>query len=61
MCGRLGQSLSGEEIAALFGAMARVEDPGGRYNIAPADTLPVVEVRDGQRVVAARRWSLIPH
>jgi putative SOS response-associated peptidase YedK len=60
MCGRLGQSLSGQEIAEFFGATAQLEEPGRRFNLAPAVTLPVVEVQDGQRVVNARRWGLVP-
>jgi putative SOS response-associated peptidase YedK len=60
MCGRLGQSLSSQEIAEFFTAMARTDAPSGRFNVAPADTLPVVEVRVGQRVVNTRRWGLVP-
>jgi putative SOS response-associated peptidase YedK len=60
MCGRLGQSLSSQEIAEFFGATARADAPAGRFNLAPADTLPVVAVEDGRRVVVARRWGLVP-
>jgi putative SOS response-associated peptidase YedK len=56
----LGQSLSSQEIAELFGATARADAPRGRFNLAPADTLPVVAVEGGQRVVVARRWGLVP-
>jgi putative SOS response-associated peptidase YedK len=56
----LGQSLSGEEIAAIFGATARAGAPGGRFNVAPANRLAVIAVEDGRRVVGARRWGLVP-
>jgi putative SOS response-associated peptidase YedK len=60
MCGRLGQSLSSQEIAEFFAATAQADAPGGHFNIAPADTLSVVEVQEGLRVVRARRWGLVP-
>jgi putative SOS response-associated peptidase YedK len=60
MCGRLGQSLSSQEIAEFFGATARADAPGRRFNLAPTDTLPIVAFEDGRRVVVARRWGLIP-
>ena len=60
MCGRITQYLSSEEIAALFGAEPLVDLPGGRFNVAPTQTVMVV-VEDGERrVVTAHRWGLIP-
>jgi putative SOS response-associated peptidase YedK len=60
MCGRLGQSLATQEIAEFFEATDQADTSAGRFNLAPADTLPVVEVQQGQRVVRARRWGLVP-
>lgn len=49
------------DLAEIFGAEPLVEEPGGRYNIAPTDEAIVVVERDDRRAITAYRWGLIPH
>ena len=49
------------ELAEIFEAEPLVEEPGGRYNIAPTDEALVVVQRDERRGLTAYRWGLIPH
>ena len=37
MCGRFTQERPASELAEIFGAEPLVDDPGGRYNVAPTD------------------------
>jgi putative SOS response-associated peptidase YedK len=60
MCGRIAQNLSSQQIAELFAATPEVDEAGGHFNVAPAQPLPVVDVKEGRRVVVARRWGLVP-
>jgi putative SOS response-associated peptidase YedK len=49
------------DLAEIFEAEALVDEPGGRYNIAPTDEAIVVVERDDRRALKAYRWGLIPH
>ena len=49
------------DLAEIFGAESLVDDPGGRYNIAPTDEAIVVVERDERRALTNYRWGLIPH
>ena len=55
MCGRFTQQRPTREIAAIFEAEDLVDDPGGRFNVAPTDEAAVVVQRDD----AARRRRAI--
>jgi putative SOS response-associated peptidase YedK len=61
MCGRFMQERPVSDLAEIFGAEPLVEEPGGRYNIAPTDEAIVVVERDDRRALTAYRWGLIPH
>jgi putative SOS response-associated peptidase YedK len=61
MCGRFTQERPASELAEIFGAEPLVDDPGGRYNVAPTDEASVVVQRDDRRAITAYRWGLIPH
>ncbi len=60
MCGRFTQQRPTSEIARIFEAEDLVDDPGGRFNVAPTDEAAVVVQRDDQRAVVAYRWGLQP-
>ena len=60
MCGRFTQQRPTTEIAAIFEAEDLVDDPGGRFNVAPTDEAAVVVQRDDRRAVVGYRWGLIP-
>lgn len=60
MCGRITQNLTSDEIAELFGADDEVHSPGGRFNVAPTQSILAVAERDEHRVVTSYRWGLIP-
>ena len=49
------------DLAEIFQAEALVDEPGGRYNIAPTDEAIVVVERDDRRALKGYRWGLIPH
>ena len=50
------------DLAEIFDAEALVDEPGGRYSIAPTDeAIVVVERRDDRRALTGYRWGLIPH
>jgi putative SOS response-associated peptidase YedK len=60
MCGRYELSSHPEVIALAFG-LPRVPELRARYNIAPAQPVPVVRVgRDGERELVELRWGLVP-
>lgn len=61
MCGRFAQQRPASELAERFAAEPLVEDPGGRFNIAPTDEALVVVQRDERRAVTSYRWGLVPH
>lgn len=61
MCGRFTQERPASELAEIFGAEPLVEDPGGRYNVAPTDEAMVVVQREDRRAITSYRWGLIPH
>ena len=58
MCGRFTQQRPTSEIAAIFEAEDLVDDPGGRFNVAPTDEAAVVVQRDDRRAVVGYRWGL---
>jgi len=61
MCGRFIQERSHTELAGIFDAVPLVDDPGGRFNVAPTDPASVVVERDGRRALTTYRWGLVPH
>ena len=61
MCGRFVQERSNAELAELFQAEDLVDDPGGRYNLAPTDPAAVVVQRGERRGLTVYRWGLVPH
>lgn len=61
MCGRFVQERRVSDLAEIFGAEPLMDEPGGRYNIAPTDEAVVVVERDDRRALTAYRWGLIPH
>ncbi|HYJ78415.1 MAG TPA: SOS response-associated peptidase [Longimicrobiaceae bacterium] len=62
MCGRFGSTLTSAELAALYNAEWRGEEPPDlpRYNVAPTEDAPILRLRDGERVLDMFRWGLIP-
>ena len=61
MCGRFIQERPVSDLAEIFAAEALVDEPGGRYSIAPTDEAIVVVERDDRRALTGYRWGLIPH
>jgi len=61
MCGRFIQERPVSDLAEIFGAEPLIDEPGGRYNIAPTDEAVVVVERDERRALVGYRWGLIPH
>jgi putative SOS response-associated peptidase YedK len=60
MCGRVTIQTPALAIArefALTGVRTALEHP--RYNLAPTQLMPVV-INDGERMLDAYRWGLIP-
>lgn len=49
------------DLAEIFGAEPLLDEPGGRWNIAPTDEAIVVVERDDRRALTSYRWGLIPH
>jgi putative SOS response-associated peptidase YedK len=61
MCGRFGVEFSYMEAARHYQALLGLEDPPApRYNIAPRTRIPVLQLRDGSRVLGTACWGLIP-
>jgi len=60
MCGRFAQPRSAEELARIFHARPAVELSGERFNVAPTDQVAAVVEHNGERVVDAFRWGLVP-
>ena len=59
MCGRFTLTTNLGAIAARFGVARFLEEVGPRYNIAPTQTVIVVN-NDGSRHLTEMRWGLIP-
>ena len=60
MCGRFTQQRSDHELAEWFEAEQLVDDPGGRFNVAPTDPVSIVVEKDERRALTAYRWGLVP-
>jgi putative SOS response-associated peptidase YedK len=60
MCGRFTQQRSDHELAQWFEAEALLDDPGGRFNVAPTDPVSIVVEKDDRRAITAYRWGLVP-
>jgi putative SOS response-associated peptidase YedK len=60
MCGRFAQPRSAEELARIFHARPAADLPADRFNVAPTDEVAAVVEHQGQRVVDAVRWGLVP-
>ena len=61
MCGRFGVEQRYIQFALRHQATIDPIGPGPRYNVAPTHPVAVVGAREGQRVLAERRWGLAPH
>lgn len=61
MCGRFTQQRPTAELAALFEAEPLIDDPSGRFNLAPTDPATVVVERGDRRALTSYAWGLIPH
>lgn len=61
MCGRFTQERPVSDLAEIYGAEPLVDDPGGRFNVAPTDEALVVVQREERRAITAYHWGLIPH
>jgi putative SOS response-associated peptidase YedK len=60
MCGRFTLTVSGKDVADLFG-LADVPDLTPRYNVAPTQLVAAVRAAaDGQRSLGRLRWGLVP-
>lgn len=59
MCGRFQQQRPTSELARIFEAEDLVDDPGGRFNVAPTDPAVVVVQRDDRRALARYGWGLV--
>jgi putative SOS response-associated peptidase YedK len=59
MCGRFTLTTNLGTIAKRFGVARFLEEVGARYNIAPTQTVIVVN-DDGTRFLTEMRWGLIP-
>jgi putative SOS response-associated peptidase YedK len=61
MCGRYTIITDVRELADDFGAEI---DPGfqlkPRYNVAPSQTVPVIAVQEGKRILRGMHWGLVP-
>jgi len=60
MCGRFTQQRPTAELARLFDAELLVDEPGGRYNVAPMQKVAVVVQKQEHRALTAYRWGLVP-
>lgn len=59
MCGRYTQRHTAAEVAERFDLDAAPDFITPRYNIAPAQSVPVIAERDGRNVLACK-WGLAP-
>ena len=60
MCGRVVQEWPSHVVATLFDAVDLARTPGGRYNVAPTQSLLAVVEHGEQRVLTTHRWGLVP-
>ncbi|SRR5579884_287706 len=60
MCGRYSLHHSPDQIAMRFGVQEMLVSPAERYNIAPTQPVAVVVQQEGQRLLEAYQWGLIP-
>jgi putative SOS response-associated peptidase YedK len=64
MCGRFTNRMTWAEIHERYSATLDYYRPTpnwpARYNVAPTQSVPVVRLMDGKRVVQFLRWGLIP-
>lgn len=60
MCGRIVQEWPSHVVARLFGSEDQVHSPGGRYNVAPTQSILTVVENAGQRLLTSHRWGLVP-
>jgi len=60
MCGRFTQQRPTSELAEIFDAEDRYDDPRGKFNVAPTDPAAVVVQREDRRAIAGYSWGLLP-
>ncbi|NMO94201.1 SOS response-associated peptidase [Paenibacillus lemnae] len=61
MCRRFSMSSSRDEISKHFGLSRMRYLYKSRYNISPTQTMPVVVMDQGERVLDEFRWGLVPY
>ncbi len=63
MCGRYLLTAPLDAVRAAFAVDRGVEALGNfppRYNIAPTQTVPIIRLEEGERIVVGARWGLVP-
>jgi putative SOS response-associated peptidase YedK len=61
MCGRFVQAQSAQSYAAHFGAVVSLDEQvKPSWNVAPTDRAVAVAEHDGDRLLGAFRWGLVP-
>jgi putative SOS response-associated peptidase YedK len=60
MCGRFTVRMDARESARVFGVSKADGEYTPSFNVAPAQKVPVVLIREGQRVMDTFQWGLIP-
>jgi len=60
MCGRYVLEDWSDDVAALFSGADNKGSSFSNFNAAPTQTMPIIAVLDGKRVVEPMRWGLIP-
>ena len=60
MCGRYTLHHTAQEISARFEVQHILFQTQPRYNIAPSQPISTITSQDGDRVLDACRWGLIP-
>lgn len=60
MCGRFTLRARLNDLLAEFALQTALAEWEPRYNIAPTQTIPVVELVDAKRELVGKRWGLVP-
>lgn len=61
MCGRYAITLPPEAIRELFRTYGEIPNWPAYYNAAPTNVLPVIRQASEGRMIALRKWGLIPY
>lgn len=60
MCGRFSKDYTWAEIHKMYSLVSVPANIQPHYNVCPTQTVDTVTNNDGQRVLAAMRWGLVP-